>query len=223
MADSDASTVLHKVSPGFGGLIVGVSTLAGLLVLYSLWCLATRWVVSGGPFAFRRSRGDEEVQRREVEIAEYLVVMRWRTLDPSAAKGMDKSVSATSLTTSTCEPGQEHPAVGENLDLSGSEIMRRCDLQQLQQESFSTFEDSIETKSVGEDEFKSLSKDSDCAICLSPYLENDVVCSSHNESCNHIFHLSCMTAWLSKHSLCPVCRQPYIFDSKDKLPESEAA
>lgn len=51
-----------------------------------------------------------------------------------------------------------------------------------------------------------------CTICLSDFEADDRVSCSKNffdknaASCRHIFHSSCLRAWLIKHVSCPVCR-----------------
>ncbi|XP_062598946.1 E3 ubiquitin-protein ligase Praja-2-like [Saccostrea cucullata] len=42
-----------------------------------------------------------------------------------------------------------------------------------------------------------------CSICLSSFVVMDT--TSHL-SCNHLFHLHCIKAWLTKSATCPVCR-----------------
>lgn len=54
---------------------------------------------------------------------------------------------------------------------------------------------------------------SDCAICLDE-IESEQP-ARMVPGCNHGFHLECADAWLSKNSICPVCRGkigPEIFD-----------
>jgi len=46
-----------------------------------------------------------------------------------------------------------------------------------------------------------------CPICLSEFLDDEQLsCSKDAESCNHLFHTSCLQAWLLNHQSCPVCR-----------------
>ena len=52
-----------------------------------------------------------------------------------------------------------------------------------------------------------------CAICLAPFEDHERVCESNNLVCQHLFHEACMISWLEKHSLCPVCRQPYLMET----------
>jgi hypothetical protein len=48
-----------------------------------------------------------------------------------------------------------------------------------------------------------------CAICLSSYNEGDVLKILPN--CHHIFHIDCISQWLTEHSnLCPLCRLPVV-------------
>lgn len=44
-----------------------------------------------------------------------------------------------------------------------------------------------------------------CSICHSQYEEGDILRSIN--SCNHVFHLSCIEEWLHNHTTCPVCRR----------------
>jgi hypothetical protein len=59
---------------------------------------------------------------------------------------------------------------------------------------------------VGEEEMMA-----GCAICLSHFRPQQLVCESSNSSCQHIFHKECMVDWLMKnHNDCPMCREVYI-------------
>jgi hypothetical protein len=50
-----------------------------------------------------------------------------------------------------------------------------------------------------------------CAICLSQFKSQQLVCESNNSSCRHIFHKDCMVDWLMKnHEECPMCREVYL-------------
>ncbi|KAL3641026.1 hypothetical protein CASFOL_015994 [Castilleja foliolosa] len=51
---------------------------------------------------------------------------------------------------------------------------------------------------------KDLVLGTDCAICLEE-MESEQV-ARMIPGCNHGFHLECADAWLSKNSICPVCR-----------------
>ena len=44
---------------------------------------------------------------------------------------------------------------------------------------------------------------SQCVICLSDFLERVEV---RRLSCLHLFHTSCVDAWLLHNRVCPVCR-----------------
>jgi hypothetical protein len=50
-----------------------------------------------------------------------------------------------------------------------------------------------------------------CAICLSQFKPQQLVCESNNSSCQHIFHKDCMVDWLMKdNGSCPMCREVYL-------------
>jgi hypothetical protein len=53
----------------------------------------------------------------------------------------------------------------------------------------------------------------ECAICLLKFEKGDYVCESNNTACHHVFHENCMTHWLLKHELCPICRCTYLEES----------
>jgi hypothetical protein len=59
--------------------------------------------------------------------------------------------------------------------------------------------------SVGEEEMAG------CAICLSHFKPQQLVCESNNASCQHVFHKDCMVDWLTNHhDNCPMCREVYL-------------
>jgi len=49
-----------------------------------------------------------------------------------------------------------------------------------------------------------------CFICLCEYEETDIICSSPNADCVHIFHRDCIMEWLMRHDECPCCRTDYL-------------
>ena len=57
---------------------------------------------------------------------------------------------------------------------------------------------------------------SNCAICLDSYNDGDLVCSSNNTGCGHVFHCVCMLDWLQKHEECPCCRRSYLHQDIDE-------
>jgi hypothetical protein len=70
---------------------------------------------------------------------------------------------------------------------------------------------------MGGDDFDSLvgeEETADCAICLSHFKPQQLVCESNNSSCRHIFHKDCMIDWLTKnHDECPMCREVYLLQT----------
>jgi hypothetical protein len=71
--------------------------------------------------------------------------------------------------------------------------------------------------SIGSDDCESLAGEEDmagCAICLSHFEPQQLVCESNNSSCKHIFHKDCMVDWLMKHQdTCPMCREVYLLET----------
>jgi hypothetical protein len=67
---------------------------------------------------------------------------------------------------------------------------------------------------MGSDDCDSLAEEEEmagCAICLSSFKPQQLVCESNNSSCQHVFHKDCMVDWLMKHhDECPMCREVYV-------------
>jgi hypothetical protein len=67
---------------------------------------------------------------------------------------------------------------------------------------------------MGSDDCESLAGEDEmagCAICLSHFKTQELVCKSNNSSCQHVFHKDCMVDWLMKrHDNCPMCRLVYL-------------
>ncbi|KAK3016599.1 hypothetical protein RJ639_005872 [Escallonia herrerae] len=66
---------------------------------------------------------------------------------------------------------------------------------------------------------KDLVMGTDCAVCLDEIGGDDP--ARLVPGCNHGFHLQCGDTWLSKHSVCPVCRaklEPELFDPSEVNP-----
>lgn len=48
----------------------------------------------------------------------------------------------------------------------------------------------------------------DCAICLEAFKEGDgKLIAELNCNNKHIFHVDCMSEWVKKNDVCPLCRQ----------------
>jgi hypothetical protein len=73
---------------------------------------------------------------------------------------------------------------------------------------------SLVSCAMGSDDCKSSAGEgeiADCAICLSHFKPQQLVCESNNSSCQHVFHKDCMVDWLmKKHNDCPLCREVYL-------------
>jgi Ring finger domain len=50
----------------------------------------------------------------------------------------------------------------------------------------------------------------ECAICLSSFKIDQLVCESVGLQCVHMFHAACMKQWLLRHDSCPICRKTYL-------------
>lgn len=57
---------------------------------------------------------------------------------------------------------------------------------------------------------------STCDICIMDYEIGDVVASSRNTDCGHIFHKDCILEWLQKKQTCPCCRRNYLVGTNRK-------
>jgi Ring finger domain len=46
----------------------------------------------------------------------------------------------------------------------------------------------------------------ECPVCMECFKQGDLVSWSSSEECHHVFHHSCIKAWLIHHECCPYCR-----------------
>jgi hypothetical protein len=49
--------------------------------------------------------------------------------------------------------------------------------------------------------------DAQCAICLDPYVRGVMV---QRLPCDHYFHSSCISAWIERSDLCPLCKVSFV-------------
>jgi hypothetical protein len=54
--------------------------------------------------------------------------------------------------------------------------------------------------------YKKTSEKEACAICLDEFCETKLIAELKCNS-KHIFHLDCLTEWVKKNDICPICRQ----------------
>ena len=55
----------------------------------------------------------------------------------------------------------------------------------------------------------------DCAICLEAFTEGDgKMIAELNCNSKHIFHVDCLTEWVKKNDVCPMCRQQIVDEKK---------
>lgn len=55
--------------------------------------------------------------------------------------------------------------------------------------------------------------DAMCPICLNEFQDGEKVVASNNPACNHIFHHTCIMAWLYTKETCPQCREVYVVET----------
>lgn len=55
-----------------------------------------------------------------------------------------------------------------------------------------------------------------CSICLEKYTVGDEISYSKNPKCDHAFHTECISLWCIKHSLCPLCRNDFVYENGDE-------
>lgn len=56
-----------------------------------------------------------------------------------------------------------------------------------------------------------------CHICLDDFKPGDVIGSSKNSNCPHMFHEECIIKWLIiPHNECPVCKSHFLVKSKKR-------
>ena len=55
-------------------------------------------------------------------------------------------------------------------------------------------------------EMTDIENNDECTICLSNDLDNEWV----KLNCQHIFHRTCISEWLSINNTCPICREEHI-------------
>jgi len=46
----------------------------------------------------------------------------------------------------------------------------------------------------------------ECCICLEKYEAGEIICTSKNTECTHVFHKDCVMDWMKNHNQCPLCR-----------------
>lgn len=62
----------------------------------------------------------------------------------------------------------------------------------------------------------------ECPVCLATIQPGDMVSSSTNEACPHVFHRDCIYEWLLRKKGCPMCRNPFLVEPDDGGGAAEA-
>lgn len=62
-----------------------------------------------------------------------------------------------------------------------------------------------------------------CWICFEAFQVGEMVSWSSTSDCDHVFHPSCIEAWLLRHVDCPCCRRRYLLVdyTREKIPKSK--
>lgn len=143
----------------------------------------------------RRLEGRREARRkRAAYVEEHLKVKPWASDDSSTAAS----------------------------SAEGSSELVRCELQSSATDNSSTAD--VETGDVANDEECDFNFDDHigCAICMSNFVEGELVCQSSNIHCQHVYHKECMASWLMKHKECPMCREDYLLEEDPQSADAKA-
>jgi hypothetical protein len=156
----------------------------GLCSLFVLFGFCRRLALPEVEEEEAASHESKEDRRREF-VSNGLIVREWVPVDPQVESTTGDE--ATPLSSETVEASQP-PAPPIN--------------------------SSPASCAMGSDDCESLAGEEDmagCAICLSHFKPQQLVCESNNSSCQHVFHKDCMVDWLMKyHDNCPMCREVYL-------------
>jgi hypothetical protein len=168
----------------FSLLVFGLCSLTVLLGLYRKLALAE---LDGEEATSHESKEDKRTNRREF-VSNGLIVKEWVPVDPQ--------IESTAGDEATPPP---------------------VEMIEASQPPAPPINSSLASCAMGSDDCESLAGEEDmagCAICLSHFKPQQLVCESNNSSCQHVFHKDCMVDWLMKyHDNCPMCREVYLLKS----------
>jgi hypothetical protein len=125
---------------------------------------------------------EERIRKRKESILNGLIVKEWVPDDPT--------VESTEGSEDTLPSGEAIEAPKLNSSPTSCVMLGSDDCESI----------------AGEEEMAG------CAICLSHFKPQQLVCESNNASCQHVFHKDCMVNWLvmKHHDNCPMCREVYL-------------
>jgi hypothetical protein len=161
---------------------------------------------------------EEKIRIRKEYISNGLKAKVWGTDDdkPVKSAGGDEEDTPPSGETETVEVPQPPAPPTDSSPVSCAIGSDDCDSAAgADDDSHAVAGDDDSHAVAGDDDSASVSGDEEsegCAICLSKFTSQQLVCESNNSSCLHMFHKDCMMDWLVKHSdnTCPMCREVYL-------------
>jgi hypothetical protein len=190
----DTVTIVVVTTVVFSTLVVGLPQLLLYLVSYSRQTARETGITGtdGGSLASHESKEERRRERKE-SISNGLIVKEWmpNADPPPPVESPTEGDQDTSPSGDAIEAPQSAPAPVSQTNSSPA----LC--------------------AMGSDDCESLSGDEDmagCAICLSHFEPQELVCESSSSSCQHVFHKDCMVDWLMKedHGTCPMCREVFL-------------
>jgi hypothetical protein len=142
----------------------------------------------GGSLASHESKEERRRERKE-SISNGLIVKEWM---PDADPPVESTEGDTNTPPSVETIEAPQPVLASHINSSPA--------------SCAMGSDDVEPLSGEEEEMAG------CAICLSPFEPQQLVCESSSSSCQHVFHKDCMVDWLMRedHGTCPMCREVFL-------------
>jgi Ring finger domain len=151
-------------------------------------------------------------ERLEERVKQCIVVRYWTTVEASTtttSKSPDHKGDHNVDENTVATDDDDHDHDTADVDLEKQEEAGREESASTNTTTTTTTPSSRDPTHA-EDDLESINDGTLCAICLNQFQDHDVVCDSKNPACCHVFHLTCMSLWLRKHSSCPVCREEYL-------------
>ena len=103
--------------------------------------------------------------------------------------------------------GNTQTSTNTNQNINFEDVIVPTDLQSLRNNSTVDLYQNIET------DFDK------CCICRDTLMNTDIIRKIN--SCNHIFHMSCIDTWLESNTMCPICRCDLRSNNSENENENE--